>query len=32
MHSCGEAEHYDDKIWPCASDEFIDRAGQQVIS
>ncbi|KAF2421636.1 MULTISPECIES: hypothetical protein [Bacillus subtilis group] len=31
MHSCGEAEHYDGKIWPCASDEFTDRADQKVV-
>ncbi|MEC2062696.1 hypothetical protein [Bacillus inaquosorum] len=31
MHTCGEAEHYDGKIWHCTSDEFTDRAGQQVV-
>ncbi|MCI4170060.1 MULTISPECIES: hypothetical protein [Bacillus subtilis group] len=31
MHTCGEAEHYDGRIWACESDEFTDRAGQQVV-
>ncbi|WP_181219545.1 hypothetical protein [Bacillus subtilis] len=31
MHTCGEAEHYDGRIWHCTSDEFTDRAGQQVV-
>ncbi|MFV4887496.1 hypothetical protein RY279_18825 [Bacillus velezensis] len=31
MHTCGEAEHYDGRVWACKSDEFTDRAGQQVV-
>ncbi|MEC3676885.1 hypothetical protein P9190_01325 [Bacillus velezensis] len=31
MHTCDEAEHYDGRIWACKSDEFTDRAGQQVV-
>lgn len=31
MHTCGEAEHYNGRIWSCKSDEFTDRAGQQVV-
>ena len=31
MHTCGEAEHYEGRLWVCGSDEFTDRAGHQVV-
>jgi hypothetical protein len=31
MHTCGEAEHHDGKIWTCRTDEFKSSSGQYVI-
>lgn len=31
MHSCGEAEHYDGKIWVCRNDEFISSSGSPAV-
>ncbi|MEC2450580.1 hypothetical protein P9Z54_27020 [Bacillus cereus] len=27
MHTCGEAQHYDGKIWTCTTDEFVRGEG-----
>lgn len=31
MHTCGEAEHYDGKLWKCKTDEFIPSSGSPVV-
>lgn len=31
MHTCGEAEHYEGKIWVCAGDEFESSGGYNVV-
>lgn len=31
MHSCGEAKHYDGKIWECETDSYISYSGSEVI-
>jgi hypothetical protein len=30
MHTCGESEHYDGKIWTCNTDEFIQAEGEGI--
>lgn len=30
MHTCGEAEHYNGKLWACKTDEYINCEGQGV--
>ncbi|MDY7964483.1 hypothetical protein [Bacillus thuringiensis] len=31
MHTCGEAEHYDGKVWTCRTDQFKASSGSQVV-
>lgn len=31
MHTCGEAEHYNGKIWTCKTDQFAATNGSQVV-
>ncbi len=31
MHTCGEAEHYDGRIWTCRTDEEVRYKGQGVL-
>lgn len=31
MHTCGEAEHYNGKIWTCRTDQFSASNGSQVV-
>jgi hypothetical protein len=28
MHTCGEAEHYEGKVWTCRSDEYKSESGR----
>ncbi|MFS0784757.1 hypothetical protein [Bacillus sp. 1P06AnD] len=30
MHTCGEAEHYNGKVWTCQNDEYVDFKGQGI--
>ncbi|MEH6941493.1 hypothetical protein [Bacillus sp. JJ722] len=30
MHTCGEAEHYNGKIWTCKNDEYVSFEGQGI--
>lgn len=31
MHSCGEAEHYNGKIWVCRGNEFMSSSGSPAV-
>jgi hypothetical protein len=31
MHTCGEADHYNGKIWTCRTDQFKSSSGSQVV-
>ncbi|MCU5514402.1 hypothetical protein OCF62_07435 [Bacillus wiedmannii] len=31
MHTCGEAEHYNGKIWTCRTDQYEASSGSQVV-
>jgi hypothetical protein len=31
MHTCGEAAHYDGKVWTCRTDQFKTSSGSQVV-
>ncbi|MDH8002979.1 hypothetical protein P3L23_26475 [Bacillus cereus] len=31
MHTCGEAGHYNGKIWTCRTDQFAESNGSQVV-
>lgn len=31
MHTCGEADHYDGRVWTCQTDSYMNRGGCEVV-